>query len=74
MVIKMIERVPTGVQGLDDLIEGGFPKNSIVIISGEPGTGKTTFALQFIYEGVKKGEPGVFITFEEKVNEHYSNA
>ena len=47
------ERVPTGIDGLDPLIEGGFPKGSLVLLAGNPGTGKTIFSMQFLYRGVK---------------------
>ncbi len=59
------ERVPTGVVGLDPLLEGGFPKGRSILITGEPGTGKTIFALQFLHEGIKRGEKGVFVTADE---------
>ena len=42
------ERVPTGVHGLDKLIEGGFPKGRSILVTGEPGTGKSIFCLQFL--------------------------
>jgi len=60
------EKVPTGIGGLDDLTEGGFERESVVLITGDPGSGKTTFLLQFLHDGAKRGEPGVFITFEER--------
>lgn len=60
-----IERVPTGIVGLDPLIEGGFPKGRSILVTGEPGTGKSIFALQFLYEGLKRGENGVWITADE---------
>ena len=59
------ERVPTGVVGLDPLLEGGFPKGRSILITGEPGTGKTILALQFLREGIKRGEKGVFVTADE---------
>jgi circadian clock protein KaiC len=59
------ERVPTGVVGLDPLLEGGFPKGRSILVTGEPGTGKTVFALQFLQEGLKWGEKGVFVTADE---------
>jgi circadian clock protein KaiC len=59
--------VPSGVPGLDELIEGGFDRQSVVLVTGDPGAGKTTFLTQFLYQGVTKfNEPGVFITFEER--------
>ena len=59
------ERVPTGVVGLDPLLDGGFPKGRSILVTGEPGTGKTIFALQFLYDGLKRGEKGVFVTADE---------
>ncbi len=60
-------RVPSGIEGFDKLVEGGFKKDSINLISGGPGSGKTIFALQFLINGIKKfGENSLYITFEEK--------
>lgn len=61
-----MKRVPTGIPGLDQLIEGGFIEGSSVLISGGPGTGKTIFCMQYIYKGAELyNEPGILITFEE---------
>ncbi len=61
-----MERVPSGIEGLDELISGGFEKNSSVLVTGAAGTGKTTFALQYIYGGATNyKEAGVLISFEE---------
>ncbi|MFH1470599.1 MAG: ATPase domain-containing protein [Candidatus Micrarchaeota archaeon] len=60
-----MERIKTGVSGLDELIEGGIPKGSVVLISGSPGTGKTIFALQFLVEGAKNSEKALYVSFEE---------
>jgi circadian clock protein KaiC len=59
------ERVPTGIVGLDHLIEGGLPKGRSILVTGEPGTGKTIFALQFLVEGLKRGEKGIYVTADE---------
>ena len=59
-----MERISTGVPGLDGLIEGGFPHPSSILLTGEQGTGKTIFALQFLYSGALKGEPGLMIGIE----------
>jgi circadian clock protein KaiC len=59
------ERVPTGIAALDPLLEGGFPKGRSILITGEPGTGKTIFALQFLHAGIKQGEKAVFVTADE---------
>lgn len=61
-----IERVPSGIYGLDELVQGGFPKGRTILIAGACGTGKSIFAMQFLYQGVVEyGEPGVFVTFDE---------
>jgi len=60
------ERVTTGVEGLDKLIGGGLVPGRSYLVSGEPGTGKTLFCLQYILEGIKKGEKGVFVSIDEK--------
>ncbi|MCX6767583.1 MAG: hypothetical protein NTY90_02535 [Candidatus Micrarchaeota archaeon] len=59
-------RVKSGVQGLDELIEGGFPESSSVLVSGGAGCGKSIFCLEYLYNGAKLyNEPGVYITLEE---------
>lgn len=60
-----IDRVKTGIPGLDELIEGGFPKGHAILLSGAPGTGKTILGLQYIYEGARMGEKGLYMTFTE---------
>jgi KaiC domain protein len=68
MVISMsstIERVRTGIPGLDDLIYGGMPKRNIVLLSGGPGTGKTIFSQQYLFYGLQHNEPGVLVALEE---------
>ncbi len=62
----MVERVKSGVDGLDRLVEGGFLKGDVVLLAGNTGSGKTILSAQFIYEGaVQYGEKGVYVTFEE---------
>jgi KaiC/GvpD/RAD55 family RecA-like ATPase len=61
-----MERVKTGVEGLDRIIEGGFPKNSITLVSGPPGGGKSIFCFQFLWEGVNNGEKCLFLTLDKK--------
>ncbi|MEM5835098.1 MAG: ATPase domain-containing protein [Candidatus Aenigmatarchaeota archaeon] len=61
-----VERISTGIEGLDEIIEGGYPKNSVILVSGGPGTGKTLFCLQYLYSGAKNGEFGIYLTFEEE--------
>lgn len=67
-------RLPTGIDGLDELIDGGIPKNAVVLISGGPGGGKTTFCSQFLAEGFEQGESGIYITMEEQPDEIVESA
>lgn len=61
------KRVHTGIPGLDDLIEGGFPENTVNLIVGPTGSAKTLFGMQYIYSGVRDyDEVGVFLTLEER--------
>lgn len=61
----MVERVKTGVPGLDEILNGGIPARNVVLLSGGPGTGKSILASQFIWNGLQLGEPGVYVTLEE---------
>jgi len=62
-----MERLKTGIEGLDSIIQGGLPKESITLVSGPPGGGKSIFCFQFLYEGIKNGEKGLFLTLDKKV-------
>jgi len=70
---EKISRVSSGVPGFDRLVEGGFKKKSINLVVGGPGSGKTIFAVMFLIEGLKKGEPGIYVTFEEKKEKLYED-
>lgn len=59
------ERVKVGIEGLDDMLGGGLIPNSICVIIGTYGTGKTTFSLNFIHEGLEKNENVIYISLEE---------
>jgi KaiC domain protein len=59
----------TGVAGMDELLNGGIPENHTVVVLGGMGTGKSTFALQFIMNGLKSGEKAVYISLEEREDE-----
>lgn len=62
----MVNRVPTTIPGLDELIEGGFIENDVILVVGGPGSGKTTMGVQFLYGGIMEyDEPGVYVTMEE---------
>ena len=71
--MKEEKRVSSGIPGFDKLIEGGFEEHSINLIVGGSGSSKTIFSMQFIVEGLKKGESCLFITFEEKRGEFFKN-
>ena len=59
------ERARTGIEGLDDVLGGGLQRNRLYLVEGNPGTGKTTLALQFLLEGAGQGERGLYITLSE---------
>lgn len=59
----------TGVPGLDSVMAGGYPARHMFLVEGDPGTGKTTLGLQFLLEGVRMGEPGLYVTLSETADE-----
>lgn len=61
--------VPTGILGLDDVLAGGFPRNRMYLVQGDPGVGKTTLALQFLIEGARRGERCLYVTLSESREE-----
>ena len=63
------ERCPSGIPGLDDILAGGLPCSCFYLIQGDPGSGKTTLALQFLLEGVRRGESVFYITLSETRSE-----
>lgn len=67
-------RVNTGIVGLDEMLQGGFPENHIVVVMGSFGTGKTTLAIQYVVEGLRRGEPCIFISLEEDKESITKNA
>jgi len=69
-----VGRVRTGIDGLDEMLQGGLPENHIVLLMGSFGTGKTTIGLQFLIEGLKAGEPCIFISLEEDKDSITKNA
>ncbi len=60
-----MKKIPTGIEGLDEMLGGGLPEGRVVLVCGGPGTGKTILSLQFLMEAVKRCESGVYITLEE---------
>src|SRR5690242_17027609 len=65
MSVRADEMAPSGVDGLDDILRGGFPRNCLFLITGTPGTGKTSLAIQFLLEGVRRGERCLYVTLSE---------
>jgi KaiC/GvpD/RAD55 family RecA-like ATPase len=69
-MVNLNERCPTGIPGLDELIDGGFPRCKSILVSGTAGSGKTTFAVQFLYNGiVHYNEPRILISLEQDPKE-----
>jgi circadian clock protein KaiC len=68
------KRIKTNIPGFDKHIEGGLVEESLNLVSGGTGCGKTIFAMQFLYEGVKTGEKGLFISFEEEFDKLMGDA
>src|SRR5918996_3925395 len=62
----MVQRASSGVPGLDEMIDGGFPAHRAILIRGQIGTGKTTLATQFLVDGISRGEPGVLVSVDSK--------
>lgn len=67
--IALTGSAATGIEGLDDVLAGGFTRNRIYLLEGDPGTGKTTTAMRFLMEGAKNGERGLYITLSETIEE-----
>ena len=61
-----MDRVSSGVKGLDEILGGGFPKGRTILVVGSPGSGKTILAIQFLHAGAVAGERSIYITFDEK--------
>src|SRR6478735_32460 len=58
-------RIRTGIDGLDNILGGGLPIHRLYLVEGNPGSGKTTLALQFLLEGVRQGEKCLYVTLSE---------
>ncbi|MEM4781347.1 MAG: ATPase domain-containing protein [Halalkalicoccus sp.] len=66
----MMNLTPTGIEGLGEILNGGLVSESSVLVSGNPGTGKTIFGIQYLYNGVREfEEAGVYLTFEENASD-----
>ncbi|MEP6861263.1 MAG: ATPase domain-containing protein [Deltaproteobacteria bacterium] len=66
---ELTGRARTGISGLDEVLNGGLPRDHIYLIEGDPGVGKTTLALQFLLEGVRAGERALYVTLSETAEE-----
>ena len=66
---QLTPHASTGIPGLDQLLRGGLPRDRMHLIEGEPGAGKTTLALQFLLEGRRLGEDGLYVTLSETIEE-----
>ena len=64
-----MDKIKSGVPGLDTILKGGIRMGASVLVTGSPGTGKTILAIQFIVEGAKNNEPGIYITSEETIED-----
>ena len=72
--IKPLRRVSTGVQGLDDILQGGLPAGEMYLLEGDPGTGKTTIAMQYLLDGLAQGEKVLYVTLSEPKQELSASA
>ncbi len=73
-ILASLPKILTGINGLDEITQGGIPKGRPTLICGEAGSGKTLFSIEFIINGATKyDEPGVFVAFEEKTHELATN-
>jgi circadian clock protein KaiC len=71
-VFLLARNIPTGIQGLDQLLNGGIPEGRVVLVVGGPGSGKTTLASQFLYKGISEyNQNGVFVSLDEEKNHFY---
>src|SRR4030095_12662220 len=71
---KIFSKTPTGINGLDEITEGGFPKGRPILVCGSAGCGKTLLAMQFLIKGITEyNEPGVFMSFAETAKDLKEN-
>ncbi|MGZ7066795.1 MAG: ATPase domain-containing protein, partial [Methanobacterium sp.] len=70
---RLLEKSFTGIDGLDDVTGGGLPQGRPTLICGSAGCGKTIFAMEFIIHGAEMGEPGLFVSFEERIEDLKKN-
>ncbi len=71
--LHVLDRRKTGIINLDPLIQGGFKENSVTLVIGSAGSGKTIFGIQYLIEGLLHGEAGLYLTFEQKKDKLYED-
>jgi circadian clock protein KaiC len=69
LTARSSDRCPSGIEGLDEILSGGLPRDCFYLVQGDPGSGKTTLALQFLLEGLRRGEKVLYITLSETRDE-----
>lgn len=69
-----VKRAESGVPGMDDIVNGGIPEKNLVLVSGGPGSGKTTIGVQFLLEGIENGETGIYVNLDETKDDIIRNA
>jgi len=67
--ISLTDRASTNIDGLDDILGGGLPRNRLYLVQGDPGVGKTTLSLQFLLNGIAQGERVMYVTLSETIEE-----
>lgn len=74
-MVALLTKARSGIDGFDELLLGGLPRGQTILVTGGTGTGKSTFAMQFVYKGAKVyDEPGIYVTMEEKIPSVIRNA
>jgi len=68
-----MEKIATGILGLDEMLNGGIPSRRHVAVYGGPGSGKTSFCFEFLYRGAKMDQPGLYISLEETKDDIVDN-
>ena len=68
-----MDRVKTGIEGMDEMLHGGIPSGRHVALYGGPGAGKTSFCFEFLYQGAKMGENGLYVSLEETAEDIVEN-
>ena len=72
--VELSRILSTGVNGLDEMLIGGFPRGKTILLCGGPGTGKTIFCLQYLMTAIRRGEPCIYVSLEESLQDKMENA